>query len=336
MSFAGRLARTASRVACRNTNESFIGELSKRSNLEIDDPKAALSFVLQSLPPEVNVFPTENYYYFNFYHNGLNYSGNIRLDASDRDDGILHFTYFRGVSDKGRMEVRTLKLGHEDDLLMKKMDPFTYRIDYKSKSTVFHLNNLSDVRPNSEEIGKNETYIGPIFDESGVQFFLIFNNESKTFQYILGESENSLHDELVDSAFSDRIKIGIRTNFAFYQDHLMNRLILVGVLEHNVRINNYYDGPFDQLPDNFIKGDEFSNAFRLSNPTFPFAIDQFGKTSASTRVLIQPYVLYRAEDDLRAVERCAERFWRVEHTYYRCFDQDQTPERNRLHLPSHK
>ena len=46
----------------------------------------------------MKVYPTENYYYFGFMHNGIRYAGNIRLDASNRDDGKVIFAYFEDTA----------------------------------------------------------------------------------------------------------------------------------------------------------------------------------------------------------------------------------------------
>jgi hypothetical protein len=69
------------------TNEQYIEDVTKETSLPIDDPKAMFAFVLESLPERVKVYPTENYYYFYFYHRGTRYAGNIRLDVADRDQG---------------------------------------------------------------------------------------------------------------------------------------------------------------------------------------------------------------------------------------------------------
>lgn len=304
-----------------NTNESFIDDLLEERQLDIDDPRAVLSFVLNSLPEEVNVYPTENYYYVKFHQGGVGYAGNIRLDAADRDDGIIHFTYFREIHDSSRANARTIHASESDGLLMRRMEPFVYRVDFDGKSTLFRLNDLSDVKPTENHIGPEEIYIGPIFDESGIQFFLIFNRVLKVFHYVLNDT-SPVPEEMIDSVVSPHIQIGLRTRFAFYKDPKRQRSILIGVPEQNVRENNYYDGPFDQLPDNFIVGDTFSDAFRLSKPDFPLAIDRFGRTSSTTRVLIRPYELYNAESDLRKIDRCATRFQNSDIKYYRCFDVD--------------
>jgi hypothetical protein len=54
-----------------HTHESYIGELMRPSTLAIDDPMAVFGFVLDCLPSRVNVYPTENYYYFTFIAGGV-------------------------------------------------------------------------------------------------------------------------------------------------------------------------------------------------------------------------------------------------------------------------
>jgi hypothetical protein len=68
------------------TNERYIDDLTRPPTLPLDDPTAMLAFILEGIPDEVKVYPTENYYYFNFHHRGTRYAGNIRLDAKDRDE----------------------------------------------------------------------------------------------------------------------------------------------------------------------------------------------------------------------------------------------------------
>jgi hypothetical protein len=301
------------------TNESFIDDVSRPSTLDVDDPMAVFSFVLSQLPDRVNVYPTENYYYFFFYDRGMRYAGNIRLDASDRDDGIVHFTYYRDAADQTRQNVRTTTLGGTQGVVVDRIAPLTYRLSFAGRSVDFLLNDLSAVAPRAEIVRRDETYIGPIFDESGIRFFLLFDRRLKIFIYVLDESV-TVADQFTPSGFSDRLVFGMRSNFAFYRDHRLDRKILVGVFAGDVRANNFYDGPFDQMPDNFIRGDAFRDAFRASDPRFPFAIDRFGRTGNGNRVMIRPYWLYDVEDDLRPVDRCARRHRGSARSYYRCFD----------------
>ncbi|MEA2979582.1 MAG: hypothetical protein QOF09_1405, partial [Alphaproteobacteria bacterium] len=76
-----------------HTNEAEIGEVLRDGGVTIDDPLAVFATVLKNLPERVQVYPTENYFYFRFTQNGVVYSGNIRLGASDRDHGKVSFAY---------------------------------------------------------------------------------------------------------------------------------------------------------------------------------------------------------------------------------------------------
>ena len=94
---AGQAQTQPAPAAARSvhTNQSDLEEIAARSDLEIDNLKAVFAYLFASLPQRVKVYPTENYYYFRFYHNGVPYAGNFRLDAADRDKGVIDFAYFR-------------------------------------------------------------------------------------------------------------------------------------------------------------------------------------------------------------------------------------------------
>ena len=55
--------------------------------------------MLKNLPERVQVYPTENYFYFRFTQNGVVYAGNIRLAAADRDQGKVNFAYSEQPTD---------------------------------------------------------------------------------------------------------------------------------------------------------------------------------------------------------------------------------------------
>ena len=97
--------------------------------------------------------------------------------------------------------------------------------------------------------------------------------------------------------------IGKRTGFAFYRDG--ERKILVGVHERNSRLNTALDGPFDQLPENFIEGEALREAIVAADPGAKGKIDRLGNfIDGSGRYLIHPYLLYRAPGDLAVFHRC--------------------------------
>jgi hypothetical protein len=284
-------------------NELEIVETLKPSSLAIDDPMAVFAYVLGSLRERVQVYPTENYYYFRFTHNGIAYAGNIRLAAVDRDGGKVHFFYGPRLTDwNDDPPERYVALTRAEGVEVQRTAPLVYRVSYRGKSVSFVLNDLSQVKPPEDLLGPDERFLGPIFDESGIHFFLIFNTKAKVFHYLRDETARA-GDEFAPPQFSDRIEIGKRTGFAFYNDG--NRKILIGVDRRQSRLNTYLDGPFDQLPENFIEGETLREAIHAADPPSKGKIDRLGYfTDREGRYLIHPYMRYREIRELAVFPRC--------------------------------
>jgi hypothetical protein len=276
--------------------------------------------VLASLPDRVNVYPTESYYYFYFYHGGTRYAGNIRLDFKDRDEGKVHFAYFVEMAEWLKDDKLTYRLfGKEDGVTVQRIEPLVYRVSVGDRSVIFALNDLSKVVPPASALGPDDKFLGPVADESGVRFFLIFNKRLKIFHYVLDETIK-VTDELFPGRLTNRILIARRTGFAFYNDHRLNRRILIGVFEGNGGVNNYFDGPFDQLPDSFIKGEELREAIIEADPSQAGKIDRFGGSpDGASRYLIGPYAYYRMEEDLLPFHQCAVSKDIPRDLYHACF-----------------
>jgi hypothetical protein len=316
------------------THESYVDDVLRTDALPVDDPKAMFAYVLGSLPDRVKVYPTENYYYFRFVTKGTQYAGNIRLDVSDRDQGKLHFAYYEDLAEwKDESPVTHVVLDKTEGVIVEKLDRLVYRVSSGDKAVVFELNDLSKVAPPANAIGPDEKYIGPIFDDSAIRFFLVYNSKLKIFHYILDETIK-VADQLVPTRLTDRILIGKRTGFAFYRDDFRDRKILIGVFEGNGRVNNYFDGPFDQLPDNFIAGDTLQKIILDVEPGLAGNIDRLGGSrDGASRFLISPYLYYRTEEDLAVFHTCATSKTIPRESYYACFvieeDQDDAPPRRR-------
>jgi hypothetical protein len=304
------------------TNQAYVEEVTDPTTLDVDDPMAVFGFVLARLPQRVKVYPTENYYYFGFMHNGIRYAGNIRLDASNRDDGKADFAYFQDTAQwYDDSEVKHLVLDSARGVTIEKAEPLVYRVSYQGKSVIFALNDLSQVKPPAGALGPDEKFIGPIFDESAIRFFLVFNAKLRTFHYVLDETE-PVAERFFSPKKNDRILVGKRTGFAFYRDHRLNRKIMIGAFEGNMRANNYFDGPFDQLPDNFIEGETLREAILSVRPQLKGQIDRFGSApDGSIRFMIGPYLPYREVSDLDPIHACAQRKQK-QPDYYRCFVTD--------------
>jgi hypothetical protein len=310
-----------------HTHQSYMEEMMRPTTLDVQDPLAVFAFVLNSLPDRVKVYPTENYFYFTFTHNGVEYAGNIRLDASDRDQGKVQFGYFEqttGWRDEPAGEFRVLD--GANGVKLEKLERFRYRLSYKDKSVIFELNDLSQVKPPAGALAPKEEFIGPVFDDSGIRFFLVYNAAINNFLYILDETIK-VADDFARNPRTDRILTGKRSGFVFYRDHRLDRKILIGVYEENVRVNNYFDGPFDQLPDNFIEGETLRNAILKVEPKLKGQIDRFGGSpDGEVRYAISPYKQYKEERELDTVHRCASRKQAAPAAYYRCFILDRSPQ----------
>jgi hypothetical protein len=112
----------------------------------------------------------------------------------------------------------------------------------------------------------------------------------------------------------------MRSGFAFYQDRRTARKILIGVYAENVALNNYYDGPFDQLPDNFIDGNSLRDAILAVAPRLAGKIGRLGHyRDRNGRYVIAPYIAYRSIADLGPVADCAARHEPRSPAYAACF-----------------
>jgi hypothetical protein len=313
-----------------HTNESEIAAMTQSSALEIFNPVAVFAFVMKQLPQRVQVYPTENYYYFHFVHSGVPYMGNIRLTAANRDRGQVAFAYSEQLTDwNDNPRDYHAALDAADGVTVEKIEPLVYRITLSAalggKTVTFALNDLSQVKPPTGFLTADERYLGPSFDESGMRFFFVFNKRLKVFHFLLDETAK-VPDQLVPAPATDRILIGKRTGFAFYQ--FGDRKVLIGVNARQSRLNTYYDGPFDQLPENFIQGDSLLDAIVAANPSVRGKIDRLGNfTDGNSRFLIHPYLPYREISDLAIFHRCATTVPAAERA--RCFviddDEAQRP-----------
>ena len=301
-----------------STNQSYIEDAWKTPEFAIEDKFAVLSLVLGSLGNEAVVYPTENYFYFSFSYKGIKYAGNIRFDIEDRDQGFIHFTYFKDFTDWQHDEAFFGDtLGEKQGVSVKPAGKLAYTVEFKGRKVLFKLNDLSGVKPPANVIGKQETYIGPVADESGIRFFLVFNKEMKVFHFILDETV-PVADQFNPIKTAKGVSIGIRTGFAFYDDRFAPRKILVGVHQANTWVNNYLDGPFDQLPDNFLVGETLRDAILAESPDAKGQIDRFGNyADGDRRYLVAPYMQYEEEGELSIISDCAA--GENPPVYYKCF-----------------
>lgn len=304
-------------------HQAFVEDVLRAGELPVGEPRAMFSWVVSQLPDRVKVWPTESYWYFSFVHRGVKWAGNIRLDAKDRDAGKVHFAYFEDLSEwREEPEMNYLLLDEPHGVRLEKVEPFLYRLTADGRSVTFEINDMKGVKPPPGAVLPEETYVGPIFDDSAVRFFLVWNAKAKVFHYVLDETAAPT-EGLLGMHENDRTLIGKRTGFAYYRDHRTDRKLLVGVFEGNSRVNNAYDGPFDQLPDAFVEGDVLRDAIIASDPSLKGRIDRWGGIAdGSGRFLIAPYAYYRDAGDLLIFHDCATDRAIPKADYAKCFSMN--------------
>lgn len=289
-----------------SVNEGDIRVLTRSLKADLSNQRAVFVEILRHLPPIVQVYPTENYYYFHFIDRGLRYAGNIRLAQPGIAKGKVMFNYFVATTswhydDNDHFVI----LGADDGVIIISHSPLEYSITVDGMSVRFQMNDLSNVYPPSGMLNVAETYIGPVFDESGMEFYLIYNSVRHRFAFILNEA-SSQRDQYTPLTPGSRFQKGLRTGFVYWWNKAKNRRLLVSVFNQNVELNNALDGPFDQLPDNFIKGKMLYDAILDARPDLKGSIDRYGNFSdADQRYLVSPYMHYDSPKDLVPLERCA-------------------------------
>lgn len=294
-----------------------------QGQVDPSDPIQVFETVFFALDDAVTVFPTENYYYFQFSASGKTISGNLRLDYGDRDEGILHFGYFEYDENGSYPDRRGFGkiLSYQDGVIVEKLSKMRYAVAYKGKRVAFELNDVGMDPPPPGQIRDCERFVGPVFDESGLKFFLLYDTVSKHFFYMLNEGGRAA-ETFEPSRVNPRVLIGKRTGFAFFDDENHQRKLLVAIHGNSTARNNYYDGPFDQLPDNYV---DQTGIQSLIEEAYPFAkgrIDARGVflDQKGARLAITPYSVYTKQSELGFVESCAGA--KTESDFYFCATPD--------------
>jgi hypothetical protein len=282
-------------------NEDIITGLNEQ--IDITDPVEVFGHVFNSLREEVTIYPSENYYYYIFNINGRTFWSSFCLPADKRDKGILSFGYIEKsnyfTGDDPQAAGGSKDFTPADGMVINKINSIKYSVIYNGKTVVFNLHKLNLTPPLKIKFMLEEHLIGPTFDESGLQFYLVFNKKTDHFYWILNEEEYVPENFDADSC---NLFFGRRTGFAFFNDTLHFRKIMVGADAYNVLKNNWYDGPFDQLPDNYIQTGEIEikKYIEAAYPADSGKIDRYGNflDQEGVRVAIAPYYAYYSKEEL--------------------------------------
>ena len=109
----------------------------------------------------------------------------------------------------------------------------------------------------------------------------MFNTERNYFFWVLDE-EVRVPDSW--TKLSDEVVVGNRTGFVFWMDPAAeNRKVLATIRKISVLRNDYYDGPFDQLSDNYVEEINIKKWMELAIPGIKGRIDKYGYYTDSER-----------------------------------------------------
>jgi hypothetical protein len=267
----------------------------KATGLDLKNPVAVFAAVFAQLPGEVNVYPTENYFYWQLYCDGREIRGNIRLPSGQREKGILCLGYSEFdefPADEGpEPEISASKyFNQEDGVEVSCPDGFTSVVNYRGKSVTFHFHRIPQLPPKKFTLPPNEKFVERTCDESGFQFFLLYNTAGKYFLWVLNE-EAPVPDHLHPMAGD--LLLGRRSGFVFWTDKANgSRKVLAAVREDSVVRNDAFDGPFDQLADNYADQSEIRKYIEEALPSCKDRVDKWGyftDTAEPKRVALNNY-----------------------------------------------
>lgn len=249
---------------------------------KLDQPEKVFAEIFASLPAEINVLPTEHYHYWQAQAPEGVVWGNLRFANGLRERGILSFGYTCG-------ETRQTKLfSATDGVQVNCNDAFTVLVTHAEKTVKFTLHRLEQTLPLTWKLSTDETFVERTCDESGLQFHLIYRREKNHFLWVLDDTS-----QVNWKSLGEGVTLETRTGFVFLQEG--NRYVLAAVSRSSVQQNDYSDGPFDQLADNYAEKSGRKQWMEKAIPECVGKIDAWGNylnAPKPRRVAIAPYFQY--------------------------------------------
>lgn len=285
-------------------NESEIAALSQAA-VDPARPMDVLRYVLAAAGDEITVYPSEGYFYFRVVNGPQTILGNIRFDLVDAAEGRLNFGYYAPVAYGAERVDHFSLLSASDSVSLVPVAPFEYRLGFNGRTTRVRIHDAREELAGPKPLAPGESYVGPVFDESGVRLHLLFDEVENAFFFVLNEA-TAPADTYSDLPGVERLQVGDRTAFAFYEDTARERRILVGVSYANVRSNSYFDGPFDQLPDRFVAPEHMRDLMVRAFPDLAGRVGPRGVflDAEHMRAMVAPYRQYAAATEFLELSVC--------------------------------
>lgn len=283
------------------TNQQYIEGL-YQEGVNFDDAKDVFYHLLASMEESVIVYPSEHYFYYKTNYHGKPISGTILLKETFIDSSKVTFGYVEKYPRDLSIHAYGSSIGgsgtytEEDSVYVKRQNDSLCTISFRDVSVDFHFYMPGMNPPKQVKFLPSEEFLCNGMDESGLKHGLVYNKTTNSMYWILNEDEKV--PETFDK-YTPEILVGKRTEFVYYNDSTMNRKILIGVSVLNVLNNNWFDGPFDQVPDVYIKQGKLDMK-KYIDKVYGFREDRIGKylnyIGETGRVAVNNYTCY---DDLR-------------------------------------
>jgi len=263
------------------------------------EPRDLLEFIVASAAPARVVYPTERYFYYRFSHHEHRIAGNLRF--TDVERGVLHIGYY-DVATPRRFVAATFSDGTQGVEIDYDPDTRVAAVRVGELGALFVLADMHDLpeRVNlGVQTGPGEQQVAVVLDESGHLLHLLYHEQDKTFFYVRSvdaKSPETLAPVLADEDLE--LVIGQESRYVFHEDPERDRLLLVGVDRNSILQNNYFDGPFDQVPPDLDIRDKLHAAYPYTRGYG--GIDPHGNFLAieGQRVAISPYQTYSVVAEL--------------------------------------
>lgn len=287
-------------------NERMIERLGAPAGPSACEPRSVVSDLLRQIGPSAKVYPTENYYYFQFYQGGKSYSGSLRFTPGKREKGILEFACYETYASWLQFERGTdffADLSEKDGVRLTAREHLAFELAVEGQTTTFSLNDV-DQTPNGEILTADERFVGRILDESGLRFDLVYIPDRKSFFFAL-DTRTQVDETFV--TVSPHVHLGRRTGFVFYEDEARKRHILIAVNSEETYKNSWLDGPFDQLPENYYETNGFWNYVYDAFPDLKGRLTANGTfLDNGTIFAMMPYRVYLSQAGLAFIKTCQE------------------------------
>ncbi len=274
----------------RPTDPSELAIIPEDGPVSFDDPRSVVRLILENAPEKAYVLPTERYFYYQFHLGSRLISGNLRF--TEIEDGVLHAGYF----DADQNDITNHISLTSDDGVQIEMEDRRVSIEFEGVSASFELVMETRAKPDTLTLLEGEEFITGVLDESGIPLALLWSEEHEAFYFTLNEDYGS-PEPLTPFGGGDYL-VGRDSRFVYLRDEDAGRLLLTGVRVTNVRSNNYYDGPFDQVPPDL-------NLRPMLERAYPYVqlrggIDEHGnfRAMAGSRVAVSPYLHYSTLEEI--------------------------------------